>query len=620
MSNLKRLRVGLPKPAKGKIKPIFYAPFDGTITPEVGSNPTTLGRDTKCVAGYYDKGIQLAGNMQFDIGQLDVTKDFTFTFTYTNPNIKPFSSGWFQVISLELKTYDGAYISNSIFNISLKPSNWGEDKPYLKFYHPSTALPKVKNKGNEFSFLKFDRSILEKVNVPVKITFAVKDNFMELYQDDILVSKIKIGEIDPKFLSKPELVLKINNTGSLVAFSEVLITQEYLPPANTNTDHNVEDIILPAKNYTNYMGQTEISNVKYKAVLPASFSNGSNNINGYGKGFKDGRTCLKSNPNICLYVRSSNDVWKSSDSIEVYGIFGEVLTSSPKVYYMNEDREVLVTGNWSGVGTEVATFTLGSNEGLNNQNIIIECTCALPKSIKSIIGRNAIEYVLGLNYAGKTFIPQNYNGNLESAPCIVIPISSAETKATEFKFVPETLTACLDGLDKPFDLLVYTSEVPVDLENTIAKTNNKLLAKSNPFISTVSFNKLMVQYNKLHKVLLSSQDTSDLDILGALFHSDGNPIVYQGSAREYNSTRFTPNIVSSANNEILTYGVDFGRVSDDSNLIKPIIVYPYLFKNSKGELKARLIVRKVASPTTSINNTNVGVLGYINIRLGIFEK
>ncbi|ALB46203.1 hypothetical protein [Clostridium beijerinckii] len=46
-------------------------------------------------------------------------------------------------------------------------------------------------------------------------------------------------------------------------------------------------------------------------------------------------------------------------------------TSSPKVQYFNGSALVDVTGTWSGLGTNEATFTLGTNASLTNQDLCI---------------------------------------------------------------------------------------------------------------------------------------------------------------------------------------------------------------------------------------------------------
>ena len=616
MAKMKRVLVGLPKPPMGKTKPLFYAPLNGTVTPVIGDNPIVQESNVNFVEGYYKGGLQSIGGLKYLIKGLDIAKDFTFAFTITNIGKQEVKNSFSAIVALNLATFSGGeYLSNSLFNLSFQPKGYADSDS--NFYFPSTSLPEIKSSGNEHSFKKFNRYKLYAINKPMRITVTNHNGILSIYLNSDLIDSVKLGNLASKYLGSPDLHLVLNggNYDFKYGISEVLVSQEFIPPIPNMEDISIEDIILPSKNYTSYTGQAEVTGVSYKAILPASFFGDNVYKNGYGRAFKNNRASLISNPNICLYKRANNDTWQTSDSIEVYGFLGEVLSSSPKVFYMSGDREVLVTGSWTGVGTEVATFTLGENSGLTNQEIHIECTCSLPKRNYSILGSNAIETVLNAKYRGNVYLPDNEKSDLKGAKCVVIKLDVINS---ELKIVPETVTMCLDKIEEPFSLTVFMAEPPVDLEDMRDTGDETLLAKYHPFISTVTFNKLMVQYNGLNKILLDPE-LDGKDSREAVFHSDGNPMLHQ-QFREYNTSRFRPNELRYEDNPILAYGLDFGKISDDSNPVKPVLVYVYLMKGYGGELKARLIVRKVNSPSSSVTSSNTTTLGYVNIKTGIFEK
>lgn len=623
MSKLRRIQVGLPKPPLGKTKPIFYASLNGVITPEIGSNPTASYPNVNATTGYYTGGLQVVGGLQYVIQGLDLAKDFTFAFTITNTGKQVAKSGWYYICALNLKTSsDNFYMSSSIFNLSYQPKNY--EGSSADFYFPSTSLPEHKNAGNENSFKNLDRNTLQEVNRPFRFTFASKSGILELYLDDKLVDSVKLGNLESKYLGKPDLLLNINGASHDLLFgtSEVLITQEYVPPIPSIS--SVESIITPALNYSDCVCQTEIPCFGFDVKLPAKYSDGQNYTSGYVKGVKGG-ACIPSQPNVYLHARNNNSTWMQGDVIKVLSFIGEVLNNSPRVYYKNGESEVNINGSWSGVGSSVATFTLGDNSSMPaNSDIYLDCNCALPKKNYSILGDYSIEKCVSLKYKNKVYYPQANSASMGNAKAtrfklINFPNSTVnETTISNsfFDFVKETCTGCIKQFKEHFEILAYMKEVPIDLKELSSKDN--IVAKCNPFISSVSFNKLLPEYNSLNGWILNKLLSSDIKSK-MLFETDGSPINFNSLPSLYSSRKFTPinEFKGVSSNNVVTNGLDIGDISITP--LKPIVVQPYLFK-SNGELKVRLVISYVTTLSTSIAKSNTTTLGFINISTGIFEK
>jgi hypothetical protein len=71
-------------------------------------------------------------------------------------------------------------------------------------------------------------------------------------------------------------------------------------------------------------------------------------------------------------------------------------TSSPIVQYYNGSTLTSVTGTWSGLGTNQATFTLGTNSGLTNQDLYINY------SLNEVSGQGGISEVLTTTLGGES--------------------------------------------------------------------------------------------------------------------------------------------------------------------------------------------------------------------------
>lgn len=143
-------------------------------------------------------------------------------------------------------------------------------------------------------------------------------------------------------------------------------------------------------------------------------------------------------------------------------------TSSPIAKFMNAGTMTTVTGTWSGLGTNEATFTLGTNASLTNQDIQIEY------SLNMVPGQGIPEvYIQTLagEAKGKKLIPgiiavtDDYVGKTAGDS---LPMSAKWTKVSSLQipsaFITEALTADYTNMAKLGDNNVYTVSTSVNGE------------------------------------------------------------------------------------------------------------------------------------------------------------
>ena len=135
--------------------------------------------------------------------------------------------------------------------------------------------------------------------------------------------------------------------------------------------------IINAPSYLNIAGNCEYTQ-KVEGEIPALYAKDSQCINGYAKGVDNIPLFIK-HPFIRLTKRTSVDTWTTGDIIKVKGLYGELINLTPTITYSNGERDIAIAGDWTGLGTNEATFTLRANEGLAKQNIKISFNVSIPR-------------------------------------------------------------------------------------------------------------------------------------------------------------------------------------------------------------------------------------------------
>ncbi|WP_271810499.1 hypothetical protein [Clostridium beijerinckii] len=124
-------------------------------------------------------------------------------------------------------------------------------------------------------------------------------------------------------------------------------------------------------------------------------------------------------------------------------------TSSPKVQYYNGTNLVDVTGTWSGLGTNEATFALGTNSSLTNQDLYITY------GLNEVSGQGGISEVLTTILAGESngkkltvnpsvHVRDDFNGKVSGSVVVSPNISKVNTANTSL-LAPNLITnECTD--------------------------------------------------------------------------------------------------------------------------------------------------------------------------------
>lgn len=248
--------------------------------------------------------------------------------------------------------------------------------------------------------------------------------------------------------------------------------------------------VINAPSYLNIAGNCEYTQ-KIEGEIPALYAKDSQCINGYTKGVDNIPLYIK-HPYIRLTKRTSVDTWTTGDIIKLKGLYGELINLTPTITYNNGERDIAVAGDWTGLGTNEATFTLRANEGLAKQNIKISFNVSIPrKTIPTlpIVPSNIIKATDGINtyyYAsrdeklGVTFY------KFDSIPC-----------GNAIYIHPETGTIIRDTYSPtPIELVLEYEDVPKLESNidAIPLQTFKCLA------TTLSYSKLAREYKNLHRM------------------------------------------------------------------------------------------------------------------------
>ena len=606
MSKYSAIKVGLDKPPIGD-KTIFYASMDGTIQPEVGEFPSWIaGSGIDFKEGAY--GLQVRGAMTYPIKGLDLEKPFTFAYTY-NVFDDSYQGNWTGIIMLTLKGKDGSTDRKVFVQITTDNNPVGSDVQ-------GVILDCLKNRP----FMGGDRLPWSMKNKYRRVTITSDGKFVECYVDGFLSKKYSLAEfpLDDAYKGAPDMQLDINWGHNKVnaqkyGISEVLIAQEYLPPVGLKA-YSIEsknDIILPKKSYLGILSQGEI-NTNIQVTLPATWQIGNGFTNNYVYCSDLINVCQKGYPNVKIKDKNNGLTWANGDKIVIDGILGELITGTPTVKV--EGTEVAITGSWSGLNTNSATFTI-SNIPAEHQSksLVVSYTATRTRIDKSLLGDNFIDSIIGLKYNNKLYLPKT---NSKSAQASFEIPSVTGNKVVTFN---SNLVRLRAEIDKPFELLVNLSEVTPKLAPSSLVD---YLANQNAFISVASLNQEVPRYPKLLGYMLNCKDIDTAKKANIAFCGGGTPMQINGISNVY-STQAIPSVLAEIEDndytKIALNSVNLGEISDVT--VKPIIIRPILGKiRDTGEL---VLVTKIATTNTAKTSVDTGSTTHqttVYFPTGIFEK
>lgn len=600
MSKYSVIKVGLDKPPIGD-KTIFYASMDGTIQPEVGELPDWI-QDSGVSFREGAYGLQVTGAMTYPITGLNLEKPFTFSFTY-NVFDDSYVSEWNGICILALKGDSyykkviGMITGNNILNSEVEGA-------YISYL---TTTPSMQG----------DKKYWSERNKYRRVTVTSNGSILECYLDGLLINSFNLTEnpVKPEYTGTPDMQLFINwghnkSSAQKYGISEVLIAQEYLPPTQLKAYplENKDVIILPKKSYLSTLSQCEIKE-NLTVTLPATWQIGNKFVNNYVYGSDLQNVCQKGLPNIKIKDRNNGLTWANNDKIIMDGILGENILATPTITV--EGTEVAIAGNWSGIGTNSATFTITNiPEEHKSKALVVKYSISRPKLEKPLIYK-CIDKVIGLKYSNRLLLPEL---NSSSSQEVCFKANSSSDFSVEFN--PYTVTL-KSNLVEPYELLVLLNEV----NPKIAYSNDvEFVAKQNCFITVSALNLKLSKYPKFLSYLLNSDEVTS-DMKSAIsFSSDGVPMRINGVSNIFSTQSIASKLCYKETNTIIPVeGVDFGNISE--NNVKPVFLRPILGKLSRsGEIifVVRLTNSKSAGQYFDSNNTNYQTTCYIPT--GIFEK
>lgn len=600
MSKYSAIKVGLDKPPIGD-KTIFYASMDGTIQPEVGALPDWV-QDSGVSFREGAYGLQVTGAMTYPITGLNLEKPFTFSFTY-NVFDDSYAGEWNGICILALK--GDSYYKKIIGMITgkdvLNSEVEGVSLSYL------TTTPSMQG----------DRKYWSTRNMYRRVTVTSNGTVVECYLDGLLTNSFSLIEkpIKSEYTGTPDMQLFINwghnkSSAQKYGISEVLIAQEYLPPTQIKAYplENKDVIILPKKSYLGTLSQCEIKE-NLTVTLPATWQVGNKFANNYVYGSDLQNVCQKGFPNVKIKDRNNGLTWANNDKIIMDGVLGENILATPTITV--EGTEVAIAGNWAGIGTNSATFTITNiPEEHQSKALVVRYSVSRAKLEKPLLYK-CIDKVIGLKHNNRLILPEI---NIENKQEVSFKLNSSEDVSVEFN--PYTLNL-KSKLDSPFELLLILS----DVQPKVAYSNDvEFIAKQNCFITVSALNLKLSKYPKFLSYLLNSDEVTSAMKSAMAFSSDGVPMRINGVSNIFSTQSIASKLCYKETNTIIPVeGVDFGNISE--NNVKPVFLRPILGKlNRSGELVfvVRLTSSKSAGQYFDSNNTDYQTTCYIPT--GIFEK
>lgn len=600
MSKYSAIKVGLDKPPIGD-KTIFYASMDGTIQPEVGALPDWIqSNGVSFREGAY--GLQNIGAMTYPITGLNLEKPFTFAYTY-NVFDDSFVKDWNGICILALKgdSYDKKVIGLITGNTGANQEVEGVVVHFL------AGAPSMGGQRQYWSTRNQYR----------RVTITSNGTSVECYLDGLLLSSFNLSStpVKSEFTGTPEMQLFINwghnkNSAQKYGISEVLIAQEYLPPTHLKAYplENKDVIILPKKSYLGTMSQCEIKET-LSVTLPATWKIGNKFVSDYVYGSDLQNVCQKGLPNVKIKDRNNGLTWANNDKIIMDGVLGENILATPTITV--EGTEVAIAGNWSGIGTNSATFTITNiPEEHQSKALVVKYSVSRAKLEKPLLYK-CIDKIIGLKYNNKLILPEI---NFDSKQEVCFKVDNSEDISVEIN--PYTLTL-KSKIAEPYELLVMLNEVKPE---TASVTTIDFLAKENCFITVSALNQKLNNYPKFLSYLLNAESIQSSIINKACFSGGGVPMTINGITKIYSTQSITSKMCYKEDGTNITVeGVDFGNICE--NNVKPVFLRPILGKvKSTGELV--LVVRITNTSTTGqrFDRNNMDYLTTCYIPTGIFEK
>lgn len=579
------VRQGLPKPNVKGDNILFYTSLDGIIIPEVGEKATFTDPQIKSVPSAY--GQQIKGALVYPLKNLDVTKPFTIAFTF-NIFDDSFVGAWTNMFAIFLEGLDSktnkplisVLTTDKVNELGYVYTDLMDNEVNLTS-KPITELVKDKNKCH-------------------RVTLISDGKALSCFLDSSLQSTTNLENISSAWLNKPKMQININtgfykNGYQKYGISEVLVAQSIITPINCPA-FDEDGVILPKPNYLNIVGNCEyISTVTEE--IPALFSNSDRDtLNGY---YRDeaGTAFYSKCPCIRLGQRANVDSWATGDIIKVKGLYGEVINLTPTITYHNSS-DVPVLGDWAGLGTNEATFTLRENSGLTNQNLKISFSATIPKRttpLLPVIPSSVIKASDGIT----TYYPMGKEKKL-GVSCFKlnsIPASNA------IYIHPETGTIFRDKPDySPLELVLEYEDIPQVKDNSV--TN---LTDLRALVTTKSTSKLQADYLNLYKIC-------DPNILIKLGNED---LVWNSVTTQLLLLRAFTTIGTYEGT--ITKCPDYGKVSESTLNFLEILRYSIAKSKTTGELYLSIDDKLM----TNVSHARLDVASiYVNKKLktNIFVK
>lgn len=601
MSKYSTVRVGLEKPPIGD-KTIFYASLDGTIQPEVGELPTWIhDSGISFKAGAY--GLQAIGAMVYPIKGLSLEKPFTFAYTY-NVFDDSYVSSWTGILILSLKDKDSSN-DNKIFTALTTDAL---DKN-------SQVQGVVVSYLEDSPYIGGDRQYWSEQNKYNRVTITSDGKFLECYLNGFLLKKLDLTKykIQDDYKGTPEMQLDLNwghnKTGAQkFGLSEILITQEYLPPVGLSELPLGQDntIIMPRPCYLGVSSLREVEQ-NLSVTLPASWNSNNNLINNYVCSSDKQSLCQKGFPNVKIKGRLDGLKWSNGDKIIIDGIFGELIVSSPTVIV--EGTNTPITGSWSGIGTNSATFTISNIlEELRSKSLTVSYSVRKAKLNKPLLDI-AVNSILGINFNNRLILPNPNSDEL----CYKFNIKNMEE--SDLVFYPSTFTLeC--KYNEPYELLVVlNTTTPKSLDSSTIE----YLAEENYFITTSALNQKLDSYPKFLKYLVSSDSIPKNIKSNICFGGCGVPMNIKGLSNVFSTQSVNSITLHKTSNGIAIREPNFGDIS--LNNIIPVFLKPALAKVlSTGELILVVDMSLANSSSTAFNSSNINSNGLCYIPTGVFIK
>lgn len=603
MSKYSAIKVGLDKPPIGD-KTIFYASMDGTIQPEVGALPSWIhGSGISFREGAY--GLQVIGAMTYPITGLNLEKPFTFAYTY-NVFDDSFVGQWSGIIMLTLRGKDSSSDKKVFVSITTDGVPSGSEVQGI-------ILDCLKDRP----YIGGDRKYWSEHNKYRRITITSDGEFIECYMDGLLLRRTDLKKLPilDEYKGAPDMQLNVNwghnkNGAQKYGISEVLIAQEYLPPTQLKAYpmSNKDVIILPKKSYLGTLSQCEIKE-NLTVTLPATWKVGNKFTNNYVYGSDLQNVCQKGFPNVKIKDRNNGLTWANNDKILMEGILGENILATPTITV--EGTEVAIAGNWAGIGTNSATFTITNiPEEHKSKALVVKYSVNRVKLEEPIIYK-CIDKVIGLKYNNRLILPeiQTEDENQE----VNFKVNSDDVSV---EFNPYTITL-KSKLDVPYELLVLLNEI--EPKSTDAEST-EFLVNQNCLITVSALNQKLSSYPNLLRYILNSEELTKDIKTKISFSANGTPMRINGIANII-STQSIPSRANFKNTSfsIITEDVDFGNITE--NNVKPVFLRPILGKlKNTGELV--LVVRLNFTHVTGqyFDRNNVPRIATCHIPTGIFEK